>query len=103
MTSPRYRSYTPDMPTRVSLATLCQSKLASNDDPGAVAPAPSFAAACAAGPTLTLQVLPQVGMALNDYYSEHPNFLWVRDGDVDENARAVIAALALSGRRLSPA
>ena len=98
VTSPKYRSYTPDMPKRVALDKVCQSKVASNDGAETAAPDPSFAAACAATPTLTLRVLPQVGAALNDYYSKHPKFLWVHDGAVDDKARAAIAALALSGR-----
>ncbi len=66
--------------------------------------APSFAAACAVAPSLSLRVLPQVGAAINDYYSNHPQFLWIDDGAVDDKARAVMAALALSGRYgLTPA
>ena len=98
VTSPKYRSYTPDMPKRVALDKVCQFKLASNDTRGSVTPDPSFATACAATPTLTLRVLPQVGAALNAYYSNHAKFLWVHDGAVDDKARAAMAALALSGR-----
>ncbi|MEJ2626481.1 MAG: L,D-transpeptidase family protein [Pseudolabrys sp.] len=98
VTSPNYRSYTPDMPKRIALDKVCRFKLASNDNPDSVTPESSFGAACAATPTLTLRVLPQVGAALNDYYSKHPRFLWIHDGAVDDKARAAMAALALSGR-----
>ena len=98
--SPQYRSYAPDMPKPVSLAKVCRFKFASNatTEPAPVAAEPSFAAACAAAPALTLRVLPQVGAALNDYYSGHPKFLWVDDVSVNDKARAVMAVLAQSGR-----
>ena len=100
--SPQYRSYVPDMPKPISLAKVCQFKVASNTAaepaPAPVTAEPSFAAACAAEPALTLRVLPQVGAALNDYYSSHPKFLWVDNDTVNDEARAVMAALALSDR-----
>lgn len=100
--SPDYRNYVPDVPKPVSLAKVCQFKLASNTaaepTPAPVTAEPSFAAACAAEPALTLRVLPQVGAALNDYYSNHPKFLWVDNDAVNDKARAVMAALALSER-----
>ena len=102
--SPKYRKYVPDAPKRVSLDKVCQFKLSSNAEAGPVPAEPSFAATCAAAPTLSLRVLPQVGAALNDYYSSHPKFLWVEDDAVSGKARAVMAALALSGRHgLTPA
>jgi len=98
VTSPKYRSYTPDMPKRVSLDKVCHFKLASDAGTVPVSAESSFAAACAVAPTLTLRVLPQVGAALNDYYSGHPKFLWVQDLAVDDKARAAMAALALIDR-----
>ena len=102
--SPDYRSYVPDTVKPVAFDKVCQFKLASNAEAGPVPAAPSFAAACAVAPSLTLRVLPQVGTAINDYYSDHPQFLWIDNGTVDDKARAVMAALALSGRYgLTPA
>jgi murein L,D-transpeptidase YcbB/YkuD len=102
--SPKYRNYVPDAPTRVALDKICQFKLASHAETGPVTAEPSFAAACAAAPTLSLRVLPQVGAALSDYYSSHPKFLWVENDAVNDKARAVMATLAQSGRYgLTPA
>jgi murein L,D-transpeptidase YcbB/YkuD len=102
--SPKYRKYVPDAPKRIALNKVCQFNLAINAEAGPVPAEPSFAAACAAAPTLSLRVLPQVGAALNDYYSSHPKFLWVEDGTLSDKAHAVMAALALSGRDgLTPA
>ena len=96
--SPQYRDYVPDVPKSVSLAKVCQFKLASNAAIEPAPAAPDFAAACAATPTMTLRALPAVGDALNDYYSSHPKFLWLDNNAVSDKARAVMAALALSGR-----
>lgn len=102
--SPKYRNYVPDALKRVALDKVCQFKLASKVEASPVTAEPSFAAACAAASTLSLRVLPQVGAALNDYYSSHPKLLWVENDAVSEKAHAVMAALALSGRYgLSPA
>ncbi|HZD92364.1 MAG TPA: peptidoglycan-binding protein, partial [Pseudolabrys sp.] len=96
--SPQYKDYAPDQPKRVALDKICQLKLASNAEAGPPPAEPSFAAACAVTPTMTLRVLPEVGAALNDYYSNHPKFVWVEDGAVSDKARAAMSALALSGR-----
>ena len=102
--SPQYRNYVPDAVKPVALDKVCQFKLASNGETGPVPAAPSFAAACAVAPSLTLRVLPQVGAAINDYYSNHPQFLWIDNGAVNDKARAAMAALALSGHYgLTPA
>ncbi len=96
--SPEYNDYLPDMPKRLALDKVCQLELASNAETSPVAAEPSFAAACAATSGLSLRMLPEVGAALNDYYSGHPRFLWISDGKVNEKARTVMAALAQSGR-----
>ena len=96
--SPQYRAYVPDVPRPVALDKVCQFQVASNTEAAPALAEPSFAAACAVTPTVTLRVLPEVGAALNGYYSGHPKFLWADDGAVNGKARAAMAALALSGR-----
>ncbi len=96
--SPDYRSYTPDTPTLVALDKICQLQVASSTGGTPSAAATSFAAACAVSPDLKLRTLPEVGEALKDYYSGHPQFVWIDNGAVGDKARAVMASLALSAR-----
>ncbi len=96
--APDYRTYVPDQPKSVALDKVCQFQLASNAEVTPPVAAPTFAAACAVSPQLSLRVLPAVGAALNNYYSQHPHFLWIDNRAVGDKARAVMAALALSAR-----
>jgi Scaffold domain len=55
-------------------------------------------------PSISLRVLPEVGRALADYYSMHPDFIWIEDGQPDAKALAAMAELNASDRfGLSPA
>jgi len=102
--SPSYYTYQPDVLTSVSLASLAEVKTASAD-PSAVQPETTpFAAALAhLSPELKIRTFREVAGAIRAHYSENPHFVWVTDGQVNDKARAALAALARAGRfGLSP-
>jgi murein L,D-transpeptidase YcbB/YkuD len=101
--APEYRAYVPDRPQTTTLDKVCQIDMASNAAVSPAPAAPTFAQACAVAPSTTLRTQPDVAAALQDYYSTHPHFVWVNQGQISNKARAALAELALSGRYgLSP-
>jgi murein L,D-transpeptidase YcbB/YkuD len=111
--SPRYLTYSPDVWKKVSLEELSEKKTAeaqpATEDAitattattDTVLPAPvvltAFDEARPALKDMTLTVLPEVGEALISYYREHPDFLWVEDGQVTLRAAQMRRALAEAG------
>jgi len=114
VSSPRYLTYSPDVWKTVSLEALSEKKTAEVQAAGedaavqagaATDTAPSapvvmtaFDEARPALKDMTLTVLPEVGEALIAYYREHPDFLWVEDGQVALRAAQMRRALAETGR-----
>ncbi|MHA7772748.1 L,D-transpeptidase family protein [Roseibium sp. M-1] len=117
VSAPRYLAYSPDVWKKVSLEELSEKKTAEaqpspedavTDAPAAnvsttdtLPPAPvvltAFDEARPALKDMTLTVLPEVGEALIAYYREHPDFLWVEDGQVTLRAAQLRRALADAG------
>eukprot|EP00903_Cladosiphon_okamuranus_P001570 g1568.t1 len=122
VSAPRYLNYKADAWTKVSLAELSEKKTAEvrpADADGAELETPSaqtdvpppaplvltaFDEARPALKDMTLTTLPEVGEALLAYYREHPDFVWIEDGEVTEKAADLRVALADAGRfGLNPA
>lgn len=97
--SPSYYTYQPDVLTTVSLASLAEVETASAE-PASLPPGMTpFAAALAhLSPSLKIRTLREVAGALRAHYSEHPQFIWVTGGGVNDKARAALAALARADR-----
>jgi murein L,D-transpeptidase YcbB/YkuD len=111
VSSPRVYTYKPDVWKTVSLAGLAKIKTAAvtaseetaaDNDASAVDAAPpvltDFDKARPAFKELRFKMLPEVGEALEAYYREHPDFLWIENGKV--NSRALSAAMAMAAADL---
>jgi L,D-transpeptidase YcbB len=115
VSNPDFFKYVPDRLTNVPLGSVCELKTTANggaagdnkpQDSGASdatatpasdsSPAVAFAQACAASPTITMRLMPQVGEAIARHYSKHPQFIWWDQGSINAKAQAAIASLAAS-------
>jgi len=113
VSSPRYLNYSPDVWKPVSLEALSEKKTAevqpadgqttveaaaaTDTAPNAPVVMTAFDEARPALKDMTLSALPEVGAALIAYYREHPDFLWVKDGEVTLRAAQMRRALAEAG------
>lgn len=101
--APGYRTYVPDQLKTITLDKICHIDMASNAPVAPALETPTFAQACAVDSAISIRALPEVAAALQDYYANHPHFVWINQGIVSDKARAAMADLALSGRYgLSP-
>ncbi|MBD1546317.1 L,D-transpeptidase family protein [Labrenzia aggregata] len=107
VSAPKFYTYKPDVWKRVSFAALAEVKTAAvtakEDQAGegegvAADAAPAvlteFDKARPALKGLDFEMLPEVADALKAFYREHPDFLWIEDGNV--NSRALSAKMALA-------
>ncbi|MTI45692.1 murein L,D-transpeptidase YcbB/YkuD [Roseibium hamelinense] len=113
VSAPKYYTYKPDAWQTVSLKGLSEVKTASVaqsaegtpdsgigavTEPAAPVVLTPFDKARPALKTMTLKALPEVGEALNAFYREHPNFLWIEGDDVSPKALQAIMTLADAGK-----
>lgn len=116
VSAPRYLNYTPDKWKVVSLAPLSEKKTAeikpadANLEPADTATVErdivpvepvvltNFDRARPALKELSLTVLPEVGEALIAYYREHPDFVWVKDGQATPKAEQMRKTMAATGK-----
>jgi murein L,D-transpeptidase YcbB/YkuD len=91
--SPSYYTYAPDRFKKVAFEELAQLEIASKDglEPGR---ADSFFRSKASLATLSLRTLPEVGEAIVGHYLQHPRFLWVENGRMNDRAARALAVLA---------
>ncbi len=107
VSAPKFFTYKPDVWKRVSFAGLAEVKtaaVAANEDQAnegegvtadtAPAVLTEFDKARPALKGLDFEMLPEVADALKAFYREHPDFLWIKDGNV--NSRALSAKMALA-------
>ena len=59
-------------------------------------PASTLVQACAVSPAISMRMLPQVGEAIARHYSQHPQFVWSDQGNINAKAHAALASLATS-------
>ncbi|TYC50474.1 L,D-transpeptidase family protein [Rhodobacterales bacterium] len=115
VSSPRYLNYSPDAWKTVSLETLSKKQTAEvtptgtptasateagveNDTaPATPAVLTAFDNARPALKDMSLKALPEVGDALISYYREHPDFVWIEDGQISAKAESVRKVLADAG------
>lgn len=107
VSAPKFFTYKPDVWKRVSFSGLAEVKTAAvtaNEDQAgdgdgvAVDTTPAvlteFDKARPALKELDFEMLPEVADALKTFYREHPDFLWIEDGNVDSRALSAKMALA---------
>lgn len=107
VSAPKFFTYKPDVWKSVSFAALAEvqtAAVAANGDQAGegegvaadTAPAvlTEFDKARPALKTLDFEMLPEVADALKTFYREHPDFLWIEDGNA--NSRALSAKMALA-------
>gem|GEM_PF-1004963 len=117
VTNPDFLTYAPDKLTNVALRPICEFKTAANGEAAATtqsqdsganggttaasplpdaSPPAAFLQACAASPSISMRLLPQVGEAVVRHYSKHPKFIWLDEANVNAKAQAAIASLGAS-------
>jgi murein L,D-transpeptidase YcbB/YkuD len=95
VSGPRYYGYTPDKVINASFKSLAEFDTASNDpDTVPEAVTTPFASASAHLSSFRLRTLEQVAEAIKTHYHDHPEFIWVSDGKVNEKAYTAMAELA---------
>jgi murein L,D-transpeptidase YcbB/YkuD len=106
VTGPTYKTYQPDAVKLVDFSGLYDPITTGSVGEGevAVSDAPSFASAMRSLDGYSVRALTDVADAVNAYYSEHPDFIWVDEDGITPRAEAALAVLGDAGSvGLSPA
>jgi len=95
ISGPRYRTYKPDTLVKVDFGKIADPVVTGGIDDMGLAPLgiDAFAEGRPALAGLSVRALPETASAVVDYYSAHPDYIWVAGTAITDRARAVLDVL----------